>query len=188
MVVSSFRRINRLLWLGIALMVLGAIAILAPYVAGWAVVSIIGLTLLVAGIGLLFHAYWAEGGFATVATSMLGMIALISAVFVLVNPNQDLRFLTLLLLVYFVADGCWKIFTAFRYMSSPGWLWLLASGGLALLLGFIIWRQWPVSGLWGAGMLIGINLLSTGVALIALARSLKGLVREVIAGAHGTRI
>lgn len=187
MPVAPFRRVNRLMWLGIALMVLGVIAILSPYVAGWAVVTVVGLILLVAGIGLLLHGYWAEGEFATVVTSILGLITILCAIFVLVNPQSDLHFLTLLLLIFFVADGIWKIITSFRYMSSPGWLWLLGSGALALLLGLFIWRQWPVSGLWGAGMLIGVNLLSTGVALIALARSLKGTIQDVLTGVQGTR-
>ncbi len=55
----------------------------------------------------------------------------------------------------------------------------MMSGALDLILGFLIWRLWPVSGLWAVGILVGVNLLSTGMALVALAMTWKRTVHAV---------
>lgn len=182
----TFPRINRLTWLGLALMALGILAILSPLLAGKAVVIAIGLILLVAGLGQLHDGFDAQHGYERLLILILGVITTLCAFFVLAHPLFGLEFLTFALIVFFVVDGLWKIIASFRYMSSPGWLWLLASGALSLLLGLLIWRQWPVSGLWAVGVLIGINLLSTGTALVALAGSLKDIGRNVLSGQQRT--
>lgn len=56
---------------------------------------------------------------------------------------------------------------------------LLFSGMLDLILGILIWRQWPVSGLWAVRILVGVNLLSTGIVFVALAITWKCTVRAV---------
>ncbi|MFN7289000.1 MAG: hypothetical protein ACK5ST_00045, partial [bacterium] len=55
----------------------------------------------------------------------------------------------------------------------------LMSGVLDFILGILIWRQWPVSGLWAVGILVGVNLLSTGMAFVALAMTWKRSVHAV---------
>ena len=178
---------SRLTWLGIALMVLGVIAIVSPLVAGEAVVMVIGLILLVAGLGLGLQGLRSAGGLDRLVPLILGVIATLAAILLIAHPLFGLSFLTLLLVIFFVADGTWKIIAAFRYMSLPGWLWLLGSGVLSLLLGLFIWRDWPVSGYWAVGVLMGINLLSTGIALLALAGSLNDMIRNVLSSSQGSK-
>jgi membrane protein HdeD len=179
-ILPNIRHINRMMWLGWALMALGLLSIFSPLVAGKAAVIVIGLILLAAGLGLLLEAFQGDDGGGRLLTLVLGVITSLSGIVVCAHPLLGLGFLTLLLVIYFVADGVWKIIAAFRYMSVPGWLWLLASGALSLLLGLLIWRQWPVSGLSAVGLLIGVNLLATGFVLAALARSLKNTFRNVV--------
>jgi uncharacterized membrane protein HdeD (DUF308 family) len=107
---------------------------------------------------------------------ILGIITALTGIAIIGHPLFGLAFLTLLLVGYFVAEGVWKIFVSFRYKPAAGWKWLLASGALSLILGLLIWNQWPVSGLWAVGVLVGINLLGTGVALVTLASTLRKLV------------
>ena len=161
--------VRSLKWLGIAMIVLGLIAILSPAVAGQAVVVVIGFAMLVAGVVQLVRGSQAEAGQRKILTLVLGGITALCGLLVLGHPFLGLSFLTLLLAVYLVVEGAWKIIASFRYRSVTGWLWLLASGILSLLLGMMIWNQWPVSGLWAIGVLIGVNLLSTGIAFVSLA-------------------
>ena len=58
---------------------------------------------------------------------------------------------------------------ALRVRDHDSWGWLLASGILSVLLGVLIWAQWPASGLWVIGLLVGIQLLFTGWSLVMLA-------------------
>ena len=170
---------KRLKWLGIAMLVFGGIAVMAPAVTGTWVVYIIGAVLLVAGITQLISGFQAEGWSAKVVPLILGIITTLAGIGVLGNPLLGLGTLTLLLVIFFVAEGIWKIIASLGYRPAEGWLWLLVSGAISLLLGLMLWNQWPVSGLWAVGILVGVNLISTGVSLIVLASAIKELTRQI---------
>jgi uncharacterized membrane protein HdeD (DUF308 family) len=165
--------IDRLNWLGIVLIALGVAAVLTPAVAGSAVVIVIGFILLIAGIVTVARGLKAEAGVEKAMGLILGVITALAGIAVIGHPLFGLAFLTLLLVGYFVVEGVWKIVVSFRYKPATGWNWLLASGVLSLLLGLLIWSQWPVSGMWAVGVLVGVNLFGTGLALVTLASTLS---------------
>ena len=169
---------KRLKWLGIAMLVLGFIAVMAPAVTGTWVVYIIGAVLLVTGISQIFSGFQAEGWSAKVVPLILGVITTLAGIGVLGNPILGLGTLTLLLVIFFVAEGIWKIIASLGYRPAEGWVWLLVSGAISLLLGLMIWNQWPVSGMWAGGILVGVHLISTGVSLIVLASAIKELTQQ----------
>lgn len=165
--------IEHLHWLGIVLIALGVAAVAAPVVAGGALVIVIGFILLIAGIVPIVRELKAEASMEKAIGLILGIITALTGIAVIGHPLFGLAFLTLLLVGYFVVEGVWKIVVSFRYKPAAGWKWLLASGMLSLILGLLIWRQWPVSGLWAVGVLVGVNLLGTGLALVTLASTLN---------------
>ena len=165
--------IKHLHWLGIALIALGVLAVLTPAVAGSAVVIVIGFILLTAGIVAIVRGLKAEASAEKTTGFILGIVTALAGVAVIGHPLFGLAFLTLLLVGYFVAEGAWKIVVSFRYKPNAGSMGLLASGVLSLLLGLLIWSQWPVSGMWAVGLLVGVNLLGTGLALVMLASTLN---------------
>ena len=174
-------KINRLTWLGWAVMVLGLLAIVSPLTAGKATVILVGLILLIAGLAQLLAAFRADQSRSSrLLTAMLGAITAVAAVFVLAHPLLGLRFLTFLLVAYLVCEGFWKIIVSLRSMHAAGYLWLLASGILSLLLGLLIWQQWPLAGTSAVGILVGVNLVGTGIALLAFAGSMKNTLRKAI--------
>ena len=77
----------------------------------------------------------------------------------------------------FIVEGLFKIFAAFRYRPHPGWLWMLAGGALSLVLGLLIWNQWPLSGVWAIGILVGVDLLTTGLSLVVLGSAVKSVTQ-----------
>jgi membrane protein HdeD len=165
--------IENLNWLGIVLIALGVAAVLAPAVAGGAVVMVIGFILLLAGIVPIVRGLKAEASMEKAMGLTLGIITALAGIAVIGHPLFGLAFLTLLLVGYFVVEGAWKIVVSFRYKPASGWKWLLVSGVLSLILGLLIWSQWPVSGMWAVGVLVGVNLLGTGLALVTLASTLN---------------
>jgi uncharacterized membrane protein HdeD (DUF308 family) len=171
--------IKHLHWLGIVLIALGVAAILAPAVAGSALVIVIGFIMFIAGIVPIVRELKAEASVEKTMGLILGIITVLAGIAVIGHPLFGLAFLTLLLVTYFVAEGVWKIVASYRYKQATGWKWLLASGVLSLILGLLIWSQWPVSGMWAVGVLVGVNLLGTGLALVTLASTLKSLARGV---------
>jgi uncharacterized membrane protein HdeD (DUF308 family) len=100
----------------------------------------------------------------------------------LVAPLQGALALTIVLAVFLLVEGVFKIITAFRVRDHRGWGWLLASGIVSVILGLLIWAQWPASGLWVIGLLVAIQLLFTGWSLVMLALAARGH-RQAMAGA-----
>ncbi len=86
---------------------------------------------------------------------------------VVAHPLFSLGWLTLVLAAYFFIDGIFGIILAFQVRPEQGWGWTLFSGIVAVLAGILIWRQWPVSGAWLVGLLVGIKIIFAGWAMIA---------------------
>ncbi|HZF14749.1 MAG TPA: DUF308 domain-containing protein [Steroidobacteraceae bacterium] len=175
MTIESRSGIAHLNTLGIVLIVLGFAGVLMPAVAGSAVVIAIGIILLLAGIVAIVRVRGAETTIEKTISLVLGVVTALAGIAVIARPLFGLAFLTLLLVGYFLTEGICKIVVSFRYRPANGWVWLLASGLLSFLLGALIWGQWPVSGMWAVGILVGVNLLGTGLALVTLASTLKRL-------------
>ena len=61
------------------------------------------------------------------------------------------------------------------HFFRPEFLVLGSVGAISILLGVMIWRAWPVSGLWVIGMFIGIDMIVDGWTEIMLALSARSL-------------
>jgi uncharacterized membrane protein HdeD (DUF308 family) len=157
-----------LIILGIGMVVLGILAMGAPLVTGVAVGILIGVLIIAGGLAQALYAVkaksWGSGTFGVV----LGGLSVICGILMLAHPLFGLAFLTLVLAAYFVIDGFFEIAFAFKLKPLTGWVWTLVSGIVSLLLGMLIWSQWPLSGVWAVGLLVGINILFSGWSLIAL--------------------
>jgi uncharacterized membrane protein HdeD (DUF308 family) len=173
--------LNRPTWLGWALIAFGAVAIVAPFLAGKAAVILVGSILLIAGLAQVFDALRSgQSSNSRLLTLVLGAVTTVAAVFMLAHPLLGLRFLTYLLVAYLIGEGLWKIAVSLRSRDRAGYVWLLASGILSLLVGILIWRQWPLTGTTAVGILIGVNLVTTGIALLALAHSMRETLQKAI--------
>ena len=99
------------------------------------------------------------------------------------RPLVGLVTMTMLLAIYFLIDGISEIIAAFKIKPDQGWGWVLFNGIIAVVLGFMIWRQWPVSGQWAIGLLVGIHILMTGWSMIILgtgARRVAGAIEDAV--------
>ncbi len=170
---------NGLLFMGLSLILLGIGSIISPAFAGKAVVYLIGGLLLLTGVVQLVAGWQSESWRERLASLIHGGIATVGGIAVMAHPFYGLAALSLVLAFFFAAAGVSKIVSSFSYRSVPGWPALLFSGLLDLILGILIWRQWPVSGLWAVGILVGVNLLSTGLAFVVLSITWKRTVDAV---------
>jgi uncharacterized membrane protein HdeD (DUF308 family) len=169
---SALREGWRLLLIeGIVLAVLGAAAIIIPPIATLTVEFIVGWLFLVSGVlGLIMtylmrHApgFW---------WSLLSAVLAIAAGVVLIGwPVNGIVSLTLLLIVFFIMEGVASIMYALDHRQDlPGrWGFMLASGIVDLVLAAIIYAGLPGTAAWAIGLMVGINMLFGGFALIALA-------------------
>jgi uncharacterized membrane protein HdeD (DUF308 family) len=157
-----------LLALGILMIILGVFAIAAPQVATIAVPLTLGWILVISGVGEGIHAFMARGWRGFLLELLSAILYLVVGILLLTNPLKGALALTILLAGFLIVEGVFKIVTALRVREHRGWGWLLASGIISVILGLMIWAEWPASGLWVIGLLVGIQLVFTGWALVML--------------------
>ena len=156
---------------GVLLLVLGVAAIVLPLVATIAVAFIIGWLLLMSGIiGLIatFRMRHAPGFWWSLVSALLAIAA---GVVLLRWPLSGALSLTVILTIFFVIEGVASIFYALEHKRelSGRWGMMLASGVLDLVLASIIFLGLPGTAAWAIGLLLGINLVFGGSAIISMA-------------------
>lgn len=159
---------------GIILCVLGVISLITPAVAGTAVVLVIGSLLMFGGFLYLFQTSQAGDTSGKMMHIILGILMILGGFGIISHPLFGLSFLTLMMAMFFLFEGTWKVLMSFSLKPAAGWGQVLFSGIISLLLGGLIWAEWPLSGLWAVGTLLGVDLLLTGFFLINVG-SLPGM-------------
>ena len=172
-----------LIFLGIMTVIFGVVAIGSPLITGVAVAVFVGFLLLASGVARIVHALkskqWGTGFWGTV----IGVLGVAAGLLMIFRPLVGLVTMTMLLAIYFLVDGISEIVAAFKIKPDQGWGWVLFNGIIAVLLGLMIWRQWPVSGAWAIGLLVGIHILMTGWSMIILgtgARRVAGAIEDAV--------
>ncbi|MGB7603367.1 MAG: HdeD family acid-resistance protein [Candidatus Sulfotelmatobacter sp.] len=156
---------------GIALLILGTLAIIVPVLASLAATFLLGWILLLSGIvGLIatIRARHAPGLWWSLISALVGIVA---GALLLGWPLQGTFSLTVVLIAFLILEGIVSILYALEHRRglSGRWHWMLASGILDLALGGIILAGLPGSAVWALGIIIGINMIFGGWALIAMA-------------------
>lgn len=171
------RRRGRFVAMGVALLVLGTIGVVAAGLFTLASVLLFGWLLVIGGAATGAHAFWARrwsGFFLQLAAALLYLVV---GALIVTRPEAGAIGLTLLLAAALIVQGVFRCATAFAtHVERRGWL--LASGAITLLLGIMIWAEWPVSGLWVIGLFVGIDMIFYGWWLVALGLLTRGLQPE----------
>jgi uncharacterized membrane protein HdeD (DUF308 family) len=171
------KRWRSVLWFGVLLIVLGVIATsAAPFLTLTSMV-LIGSLLIFVGLlqGLHAFAYRRWGGvFVDVLASLLYLV--VGFLFI-ANPGATAEALTLLIALFLIFGGVFRIVIAsmVRFHNA---VWLLLHGAINTLLGIMIWQQWPMSGHIVIGLFIGIDLIFNGLSLVMLGLAAKKLKPE----------
>jgi len=128
----------------------------------------LGVLLLIAGGAQMAAALLAREWDGFFLFLLLGFLYGVAGFLTLQHPLLAAEGLTLMLAALFLLVGLFRIAVAL-VDHLPSWGWILFNGVVTVLLGLAIWRQWPESGLWVLGMLVGIELIVNGVTWSVLA-------------------
>ena len=164
--------------LGIAMLILGALALSAPLWTGVAVALLVGCLVLAAGVAQCAFSFQAGSFSQKLLGLLLGLLTAICGVVMIAHPVLQLSFLTLAMAVYFVVAGIFEAISALRVRPLRGWGWVLVGGLLSVLLGSLIWTQWPLSGDWAIGVLVGIKVMFLGATMITLGSAARALAAQ----------
>lgn len=166
--------------LGVALLVLGFIALGSVAIASLAAAVAIGMLLLLGGAAEVLGAFWCRGWSGFFLHLLSGVLSIVVGVLFLRAPVDALLALTLLVACFLMVSGIFKIVAALTYRFAA-WGWSLASGIIDVILGVLIWQELPASALWVIGLFVGINLIFRGFNWIALGLVLRAMPRAATA-------
>ncbi len=172
---------------GAALILLGLLAIVVPSIASAYVTVVLGGLFLVSGAIGLVTTYWARQAPGFWWSLVSALLAVFVGVVLIANKSQDLYGglmewpfedaspLQLILILFFLVEGGASIMFAIEHRRrfSGRWAWILASGIADILLASIVLASIVTFNLQGAsawtmGLLVGINMILGGSALIAM--------------------
>lgn len=156
---------------GVLLLVLGVIAVIVPPLATLAVTILFGWLFLVSGVMGLLTSFWMRAAPGFWWSLISAALAVLVGGMLLAQPVTGAVSLTLLLIAFFAIEGIVSIMFALDHKRelSGQWGWMLVSGIVDLVLSVILLAGLPGTSLWAVGLLVGINMVFGGIALIAMA-------------------
>jgi uncharacterized membrane protein HdeD (DUF308 family) len=156
---------------GVVLLILGLAAVVIPPLATLAVTMLFGWLFLLSGVMGLITTFWmrqAPGFWWALVSAVLGIVV---GALLLALPVSGAFSLTIVLVAFFIIEGVASIMFALDHKRelSGRWGWMLVSGLVDLVLGAMIFAGLPSTAAWAIGLLVGINMVFGGTALIAMA-------------------
>jgi len=161
--------------LGVLQIIAGVVMIFSPLAGGLTVTVVLGLGMMLGGVAGLFAAFGADSFGAGTLAFLWSLLVAVLGFHIATNPGLGLATLTLMLAVIFFAGGLSQIIVAFKMKPIQGWGWALTGGIVGVLAAFMIWRQFPFSGLWLVGTLAGVQLLVGGMTTVTVAGAARKL-------------
>ena len=165
---------KRMTAFGVIAIILGMLAMLAPGLTGISIAMLLGGLVVVSGIVRMIWAFQSGSLGRGLWMFVIGGLTLLCGIALLANPLFASGVVTILLAAYFVFDGISEIAAGFGHMGDGGG-WLLFGGIVSILLGAMIWAQYPLSGAWAMGTLLGIKLFFVGLTMITAGSAVRSM-------------
>ncbi len=166
-----------LLVLGALLIVVGMVAISSSFIATLATVVILGILLMIGGAVEIVDAFLGRGWRGFWMHLLGGIMYLVLGFLLIQRPLAAAAFFTLMIAAAFFVGGLFRIIVALSERFY-GWVWVLLNGIVTLVLGILIWREWPEAAFWVIGLFVGIDMLLDGWSLVITALTIRGIAAE----------
>jgi uncharacterized membrane protein HdeD (DUF308 family) len=157
----------------------GIFAIIEPGVAALGVTLLVGWLLVVGAVFHFVAAFKGGGAKQVIFQVLIGILYAVGGLYFLTHPIMGPATLTLILAGIILAEGVIEVISYFRLRREGASGWLLFNGIITLLLGGLVWFHWPSSTVWAIGILVGVNLLMTGISRLMFGLAVKRLVGRV---------
>jgi len=158
---------------GVIAIILGILCMMMPGMTGYSVMTMVGVFVLVAGIVRMFWAFKAGSVGKGILVFLIGGFTVLAGLMLLGNPLFAAGMLTIMLALYFIVDGVAEIAAG---LGRSGWL--VFAGIVSIVLGIMLWRQFPLSGMFAIGILFGIKLFMVGLIMATGGATLRSLAKS----------
>jgi len=165
---------------GVIMTMLGAMAIIWPQISTLAVEFYAGWIFLFSGLVGLVTMFMVSSAGAFVWSLLTSALSLFVGVLLLSHPAEGAASLTLVLIAFFIVECVFQIAGALRNRDifPESWGWLLMSGVADLVLAAMMVWAWPLTASWALGLIVGINLVTSGLAIIMVAAANRSMMRR----------
>jgi uncharacterized membrane protein HdeD (DUF308 family) len=161
-----------ILW-GVLLTVFGMVAVGSPLLAAVAVNALVAWLIILAGVVHLMLAFRVHQAGSVIWKVLVGIAYLCFGGYLIMHPVLGVASLTLLLASLFLIEGILNIVLYVKMRPIHGSSWMLVDGIVTLLLGLMIYLQWPSSSAWAIGTLVGVSMIFSGVARIMMSLAVR---------------
>lgn len=170
---EAVKHSGKLIAIGVLLIVCGTLGLLAETAFSYASVSILGAVALVGGVFMAIHAFQSKGWKSFLIQSLFAALYIAVGIFVWVSPVKALEGLTIWLAAIFLVTGAMRLIAAFQNGQGGNVALPALSGVLSIVLGIMIMNNWPEASLWVPGLLLAIEFLLQGWALVFIGLAMK---------------
>jgi len=168
------RNRKRLMGFGILTLLLGIAGVYMSSTMTITSMLIFGIFIMISGVIFLVESFSSPEWKGKLLFLLLALIYIVAGIMIVAFPAESAIWFTLFLAVMFVFVGIMRIVAGFLVSDEiSNWKWMLFYGMLDILLGVMIYVQWPVSGLWVIGLFVSIELIIHGLNAIMLSREVK---------------
>jgi uncharacterized membrane protein HdeD (DUF308 family) len=180
------KNLNGALITGVLLSIVGVIAIAVPNFTTLFAETWIAAILIFAGFTKLVYATQTRdrGGF--IWKLLLSGLYIATGIMLFVYPYTGVLTLTLLLGSFLLTEGTFELILAFQLRPQENWAWVLVNGIITLVLGGMIWFQWPFNAPWLLGTLVGISIIFSGISRVMLSLSARSISNPPAQGTNPT--
>ena len=168
------------MFLGAVMFICGLLAILLPLASSIAIVIVLAWLILFAGVAHLIFAFQSQSIGAFLWKLLLGLVYGFAGIYMLMHPLLGVVSLTLVLAIFLLVEGVVEIALYFNIRKVPNSGWVLFDGIITLILGLLVWANWPSASAWVIGVLVGISLMFSGISRFMLSLAIRD-VSQIVA-------
>ena len=169
-----------LLAVGITMVFLGTIALFIAPAATIGTVLVLGWLLVVSGVVEAIQSFRVRKWGGIFLHLIGGILGVLVGLLIVTHPVAGALAWTLLFASFFTVIGVFRLVAAMR-LKFPNWGWAAFDGAVTLLLGLLLWIDWPGSGLWFLGFAVGVSLLLRGWSYVMFAIAVRSLPALTVA-------
>jgi uncharacterized membrane protein HdeD (DUF308 family) len=148
------------------MILLGFLAVILPHASGIAISVLVSWLIVLGGLAYLASAFAGRSAGAFIWRMMIGVVYILGGGYLALHPGLALESLTIVLAVIFALEGVLELVTFFLFRLYAGSGWVLFDALVTLLLAGLILVPWPSSSTWAIGIILGINLIFSGVTVL----------------------
>ncbi len=164
---------------GVIMIVLGMLAVILPFATGIAVSVVVSWLIVVAGLAYVASAFAGRNAGAFIWRLLIGLVYVLGGGYLGLHPNLALESFTVVMAVIFVMKGVLELITFFQFRAYSGSGWVLFDSIVTMLLAFLIMYPWPSSSTWAIGVILGVNLIFTGVTVLMYSVEARKVLGEI---------